>query len=590
MIRASLWRFLKAGGWAVDAIRMPSFADRARAIRISTRFFLALFVLVASLTAVAVLGFHGLQGVQGANDQVFADNLVTAEATSQLAIDLGSAQRIGLEITAISSAQQLDELRAQLDQVVFPKVNADIATFLHVHAGDPPSELRQVQHVPKVWTAVVPTIDHSLDSVARSPDATQRANAADAIADAMDPLIHSVSGRLPLERDAASAAHAGAQRTYTRDRVWLLVVAAVALAAAVAMFRVGLTLKRMVDQSVRDEQFDESESEYLDALQVTEHEEEAQELLRRQVERSLDAARAVVLVRNNSADRLEARTPLAEVEVLRDSLQGATPRSCLAVRFGRNHTEAAGGDALISCQICGALPGASTCEPLLVGGEVIGVVLISHATRLDDGPRHRIRETVAQAAPVLANLRNLAVAQLQAATDPLTGLPNRRAVEETLRRMVAQSARNVAPLAALLLDLDHFKRINDVYGHDRGDEVLAATGVALRTVLRESDFVGRYGGEEFLLLLPATDKQSALDVAEKLRAAITAIRATEVDQITASIGIAVLPDDGGDAVTLFRSADRALYRAKSNGRNRVETAGSDEERQTLDAATPATQL
>jgi diguanylate cyclase len=85
------------------------------------------------------------------------------------------------------------------------------------------------------------------------------------------------------------------------------------------------------------------------------------------------------------------------------------------------------------------------------------------------------------------------------------------------RRMVGQSTRTAAPLAALLLDLDHFKQINDRYGHGRGDEVLAAAGVVLQGAVRESDFVGRFGGEEFLLLLPATDRDSAIAVAEKIR-------------------------------------------------------------------------
>jgi diguanylate cyclase (GGDEF)-like protein len=556
---------------------------RQGAIRISTRFFVALFVLLGSLTAVSVLGLRGLQHVQGANDQVFADNLLTAEATSQLAVDLGSAQRIGLEITAISGAKEVDELRTQLDQVVIPKVNADITKFLTLHAKDPPSERAQLQRIPAAWKAVALTEGGPLESAGESSSAGQRTQAADAIADVMDPLILSVSGRQPIEREAASKAHTEAQATYNRNRTWLIVATIIALAAAAAMLRVGMALKHLVDQRARDEKFEESENEYIETLQVTEHEDEAQELLRRQVERSLDAARAVVLVRNNSADRLEARTTLAEIDSLREPLMGATPRSCLAVRLGRGHTEGSESDALLSCQICGGLPGASTCEPLLVGGEVIGVVLVSHASKLAEGPRQRVRETVAQAAPVLANLRNLAVAQLQAATDALTGLPNRRAVEDAVKRMVAQSARDVSPLAALLLDLDHFKKINDVYGHDRGDEVLAATGVALRNVLRESDFVGRYGGEEFLLLLPSTDKLGALRLAEQVRSAIAAIRVPDVDRITASIGVAVLPDDAGDAVTLIRSADRALYSAKSNGRDRVETVGPVENGQPLTA-------
>jgi diguanylate cyclase (GGDEF)-like protein len=290
------------------------------------------------------------------------------------------------------------------------------------------------------------------------------------------------------------------------------------------------------------------------------------------VERSIDGSRAVVLARNNSADRLEPKTSMVELPELRAPLAGAVPRSCLAVRFGRNHAEEGGDTALMRCEICGGLPGASTCEPLLVGGEVIGSVLINVDGQVAPD-RQLSREAVAQAAPVLANLRNLAIAELRAATDALTGLPNQRAIQDTLKRMVAHASRTISPLAALLVDLDHFKQIDDVYGHDRGDEVPAAVGVALRTALRDSDFAGRYGGEEFLMLLPDTDSAGALLVAEAVRSAIAAISLPGVDQaISGSIGVAILPDHAGEATTLFRMADRALYAAKKNGRNRVETA------------------
>jgi diguanylate cyclase (GGDEF)-like protein len=139
--------------------------------------------------------------------------------------------------------------------------------------------------------------------------------------------------------------------------------------------------------------------------------------------------------------------------------------------------------------------------------------------------------------------------------------------------MVAQASRTITPLTAVLLDLDHFKQINDLYGHDNGDEVLAAVGVAMRLAMRDSDFVGRYGGEEFLMLLPSTDTDGAIQVAEAVRAAIGAIRVPTVDrQVSASAGVATLPRDAGDSVTLFRAADRALYAAKNAGRNRVHTA------------------
>ena len=138
--------------------------------------------------------------------------------------------------------------------------------------------------------------------------------------------------------------------------------------------------------------------------------------------------------------------------------------------------------------------------------------------------------------------------------------------------MVAQAARSDAPLAAALLDLDHFKQINDTYGHDRGDEVLAAVAEAMRGAVRASDFVGRYGGEEFLLLFPDTDLAGAAVAAETVRAAVAQVALPTVDRaITASIGLAVMPDHALDGETLVRTADRCLYLAKSNGRNHVET-------------------
>jgi diguanylate cyclase (GGDEF)-like protein len=157
-------------------------------------------------------------------------------------------------------------------------------------------------------------------------------------------------------------------------------------------------------------------------------------------------------------------------------------------------------------------------------------------------------------------------------TDGLTGLPNRRAIEDTLKRMVAHADRSGACMAVVLFDLDHFKQINDLYGHEKGDEVLSSVGVTVTSTVRSSDFAGRHGGEEFILLLPDTTTESAVITAEKLRRAIASIDVPGVPRaITASFGIAAMPADGAESSTLLRTADRALYLAKANGRNRVET-------------------
>jgi len=176
---------------------------------------------------------------------------------------------------------------------------------------------------------------------------------------------------------------------------------------------------------------------------------------------------------------------------------------------------------------------------------------------------------------VLANLRNLALAELRAATDALTGLPNRRAIDDHLKRLLAQAGRSLTPMSAILLDLDHFKAINDTYGHERGDEVLAAVGALKRTELRGADFAGRNGGEEFIVMLPDTDRAAAMRVADHLRKAMHSLTLPGVTRaVTASFGVASFPEDALEGATLLRLADRALYAAKQSGRDRVEATSS----------------
>jgi diguanylate cyclase (GGDEF)-like protein len=329
-------------------------------------------------------------------------------------------------------------------------------------------------------------------------------------------------------------------------------------------------LAHMARRRESDRELEAAQAEFADVLQVTEAQDETFDLLKRRLERSIEGAQAVVLNRNNSKDRLEAGTGLPPNTDLAKRLECAEPRSCLAVRFARRHEEGSEREPLLSCRLCAGSSAHSTCEPLLVGGEVIGSALVLHPESLNEAERAVISVSVAHAGPVLANLRNLAIAEFRAATDALTGLPNSRSVHDTIKRMVAQASRSLSQLAALMLDLDHFKQINDTYGHGRGDEVLAAVGAALQASVRESDFVGRYGGEEFVILLPGTGRDDAAAVGEKIRAAVELIAVPGVSRlITVSAGIAIVPDDAGDSLALLRHADRRLYAAKANGRNQV---------------------
>jgi diguanylate cyclase (GGDEF)-like protein len=184
-------------------------------------------------------------------------------------------------------------------------------------------------------------------------------------------------------------------------------------------------------------------------------------------------------------------------------------------------------------------------------------------------------DTVAQAAPVLANLRSLAIAESRASTDVLTGLPNRRAMIDAIKRMAALSARNGHSLAAIAFDLDQFKKVNDDHGHETGDAALAAVGEILRETIRESDFAARIGGEEFVVLAPGTDAEGGRVLAEKLRGAIFQAGVPNLSRpLTASFGVAAMPDHATTSEVLLRRADRASYLAKERGRNRVEVASS----------------
>jgi diguanylate cyclase (GGDEF)-like protein len=293
----------------------------------------------------------------------------------------------------------------------------------------------------------------------------------------------------------------------------------------------------------------EEQMSFARALQVMDGEADAHRLIERHLERSLPGARVTVIDRAGS--------------------------SCLAGRLGRGHEQGAD-EPLLACARCGGAGAAlTTCTPLIIRGETVASVLIAHARRPTDEERLYVTEAVTHAGPVIANMRSLELARRRAATDPLTGLPNRRAIQDAFDRMLVEAADAGTSLTALVLDLDRFKQVNDRYGHEKGDDVLTAAARAMVETLRESDVVGRLGGEEFVVLAPETGLDGALVAAENLRRAIAELDVPGVDRpITTSVGVAVFPEDAADAGGLLRQADRALYAAKRRGRDRVETAAA----------------
>ena len=534
---------------------------------VSRKFFAGqLAVLAPLVVAVALAGVEGLASVKSDFDRVFTDNITVSHVSTTTAADLARADEIALRLATTTSPAERLSLNATLDQSVVPAVDADLSELQVLHAHDAVAERARVERLVRGWSQFVALRDTGLLGaraiVAPAPNTSNRL--AQEISGIFDPLAGITETETALEVSQASQAHARAVQAFDTSR---LLIWAIALAA----FGLGIGSVLLLTRSIVKRQ--EVQNEFVDALQVTDSEEVVHDLLKRQVERTIPGSSVVVLNRNNSEDRLEATTPLQDDSLLKQGLASAKPRSCKAVLFARPHAEDPEREPLTRCEVCGKAGRRTTCEPLLVAGEVIGSVLVEHDKPLREQDTTALRESVSQAAPVLANLRNLAVAEFRAATDALTGLPNKRAVQDTIKRMAAQAGRTLAPLSAMMVDLDHFKQINDGYGHGRGDDVLAAVGAALSMTVRASDFVGRNGGDEFIVLLPNTDAERAAGVGEKLRAAIAEITVSDVDRdITASVGIATIPQHARDGDQLVRSADRALYVAKTNGRNEVEIA------------------
>jgi diguanylate cyclase (GGDEF)-like protein len=212
--------------------------------------------------------------------------------------------------------------------------------------------------------------------------------------------------------------------------------------------------------------------------------------------------------------------------------------------------------------------------PIDAAGETLGtLVAIGRDKRLGGHDRVTLELVAKELGILVKNLFLIEETKRLANNDGLTSLPNRRRASERLEIEVTRSRRYRNPMAVALCDVDHFKLVNDRFGHNMGDEVLVQVASVLQTSLRNVDLVGRWGGEEFLVILPETDATGARTVGERLRKAIESLPAFTdgPDKVTCSVGMAIFEGDVNTAGFVDR-ADQALYRAKRGGRNRVEIA------------------
>jgi len=313
-----------------------------------------------------------------------------------------------------------------------------------------------------------------------------------------------------------------------------------------------------------------------DLLQSCKTLREACQVISRQAIRLFPGTSGVVYQADRAHHELHALVAWGQAGIQEEPLP---MESCWACRRDEEHFVADPATGLTCGHLPGLPPASSICVPMTAHGEA-GVLHL----RLDPGAdgallnerRRRLAGIVAKhLAMALSNLALLERLHEQSVRDPLTGLHNRRHFEKTLRDEVRRADRGGSPLAVIMIDMDHFKRINDTFEHDGGDAVLRGLGDTLARSCRDGDVSCRLGGEEFALLLPGASLEVACQRAEELREEVRALRVSHggrtIHSLTISVGVAVYPDHG-EVKEVVRLADRAMYRSKETGRDRVTVA------------------
>ncbi len=297
--------------------------------------------------------------------------------------------------------------------------------------------------------------------------------------------------------------------------------------------------------------------------------------------RLLPGTAGLIYLYRNSADLLELASHWGAWGD--EPAQTIEPSACWGLRRGQVHC--CGGADDLRCRHAGSVrdaPGEyNVCLPLTAYGEVLGLLSVRGVVAAEGSVSGSMEQTAAmartiseQVALTLSNAKLRQVLREQSIKDPLTGLYNRRYMEETLTRELARAKRSGAPLSLVVADLDHFKQINDLHGHPTGDAVLRAAAAHLAGMVRASDIACRFGGEEFVLILVDCSHDAAMLTAQRICDTLRVLPIAEGGglSVTASFGVATTSGPDPTAAALFEAADRAVYEAKRSGRDRVVAA------------------
>ncbi|WP_347252023.1 diguanylate cyclase [Legionella sp.] len=319
--------------------------------------------------------------------------------------------------------------------------------------------------------------------------------------------------------------------------------------------------------------------EMSDNLLACASQEELGTVIKRYSQRMLDFSKGILYVMHPSKNFLEAIERWGEPN---EQDRTFYPDQCWGIRRGRLHHVKSAHAELICNHIKKTENNTSyLCVPLMAQNDIYGLLFmemhVDQEKQFTESTKLIVNAFSELTALALANVRLRENLRYQSIRDPLTALYNRRYLEDFLQKQIHQSERAKNNLAVLILDLDHFKKINDTYGHDAGDICLKEIGRLLEGDIRMGDIASRYGGEEFVIVLYNTDLMAAKRRAENIRCDVSMLSikygAQHVGPITVSIGISIYPQHGLTIAELIDAADKALYAAKNSGRNKIIAYG-----------------
>jgi diguanylate cyclase (GGDEF)-like protein/PAS domain S-box-containing protein len=320
-------------------------------------------------------------------------------------------------------------------------------------------------------------------------------------------------------------------------------------------------------------------TEMRDMLQACSKMEETGPIIMGFMKKLFPSSQGALFLLSNSRSDLESVATWGDFPVSSDN-NVFPPDACWALRRGRDHVVETADGGPVCPHLINTPAAPYVCLPLMAKGDILGLLHFKNISSGNGSGNHEIAD-LRQMAAILSEYLSVSIANVklseslssQSIQDPLTGLYNRRFMEESLHREISRAARRQTQIGIIMGDIDHFKKFNDVYGHAAGDKIISQIGKILKDKFRLSDVACRYGGEEFILVLPDCSPANTFIRADALREEIKknemVFQGQMLGAVTMSMGTAAYPDNGTRAEELLRVADTALYKAKQEGRDRV---------------------